>query len=241
MEKIRQSGAIPTLVELGAKPSISEERGLALLQPSDKVIFSPGISTAGFAEIRMAQQNPERRVIATTIDAGGMQYTSDLVRRVGLQSQIETKLEDLRGPWNHAPDSFDFIYARLVLHYISTQDLDSTLQNFMRSLRPGGRLFAVVQSVKNIDPNDPNNKYDPETRLTSRVKYLTDGTIIGIGERYLQTPESFGEHVERAGFVLQSVQEYEEQLYHDYERTHEMIGPRPSQLIEIVAVKPAKA
>lgn len=53
---------IEILKELGAKPSTSEERGLTLLRNTDLMVFSPGISTAGFAEIRMAKANSDRKI-----------------------------------------------------------------------------------------------------------------------------------------------------------------------------------
>lgn len=45
--------------------SISENNGIATLNDSDLEIYSVGISTGGIAEIRMAELNPQRRVIAT--------------------------------------------------------------------------------------------------------------------------------------------------------------------------------
>src|SRR3989344_4674062 len=121
---------VPALDKLGAKPSVSEEHGLALLRPTDKLIFSPGISTGGFAEVRMALEAPGRKIIATTIDRKGLAFTDDLIAKLGLSSQIETKFENLLDPWEYAPDSFDFIFARLVLHYLPAADLDTVLRNF---------------------------------------------------------------------------------------------------------------
>lgn len=71
---------IEILEELGAKPSTSEERGLAQIRGTDLTIFSPGISTAGFAEIRMAKQNPNRKIIATTIDKEGLNFARDIIK-----------------------------------------------------------------------------------------------------------------------------------------------------------------
>lgn len=224
--------------ELGAQPSTSEERGLALLRPRDKVVFSPGISTAGFAEIRMAQGDPGRKIIATTIDKKGLSFTDGLVKRLGMGAQVETRLEDLLGPWKYPPGAFDFIYARLVLHYLSADNLDTVLQNFVISLRPGGKIFVVVQSTKNIDPKDQNVQYEPSTHFTSVSKYSADGSFLSIDKRYFHTDQSIQEHLQKAGFLVESSAEYDEQLYHDYVRTDEAIGDRTSHLIEVVATRP---
>lgn len=226
------------LENLGRKPSQSEDRGVSILSAGDKVIYSPGISTAGFAEIRMAQQDQGREIIATTIDTKGLEFTNDLITRLGLQNQIKTRNEDLRSAWNYPPGSFDVIYARLVLHYLSVQDLDVTLRNFFRSLKSGGKMFIVVQSAKNIDEKDPNFDYDAETHFTSQSKYMADGTFVSVEKRYWHTPESMRVHLSTAGFVTDSVSEYDEQLYHDYARRSENISPKVAHLLEIVVHKP---
>ena len=220
------------------KHSLSEDRGLSLLQLTDKAILSAGISTGGFAEVRMAQQSTDRKIIATTIDQKGLAFTEEIVKRLRFEKQIETRYEDLRDRWNYPPDAFDFIYARLVLHYLSKKDLDDTLKNFSLSLRHGCKVFIVVQSAKNIDPRDPNLEYDADTGLTIQSKYATDGSFISKKQRYWHTPESIGTHVKSAGFVVESIEEYKEQLYNDYARTDGAINRKETHVIEVVATKP---
>lgn len=222
------------LEELGAKPSESEEHGLALLEDSDLSIFSPGISTAGFAEIRMARGNPRRRIIATTIDQKGLQFAEEIITGVGLQNQIETKLEDVRYG-EYPPGSFDFIYARLVLHYLSSQDLDKVLAKFSSFLKPTGRLFVVVRSEKNIDRSDNNVAFDPDTHFTTYPNYDEERNIKKMSIRYFHTPESMTEHMKKSGFRISNLQEYEEQLYKDFMRRE--ISPNKDHVIEIVASK----
>ena len=226
---------IEILRELGAKPSVSEERGLAQVRETDLMIFSPGISTAGFAEIRMARQNPSRKVIATTIDVKGLEFARDVIKQVGLEGQIETRDEDLRSEWNYPDNFFDFIYARLVLHYLSAQDLDKVLAGFERSLKPGGRTFIVVRSEKNVNKDDPNNSYDSETKLTTVSYRRKDGTVEGTGSRYFHTPESIGDHVKNAGLQIENVEEYQERLYKDFMRRE--VSPREDRVIELIASK----
>lgn len=230
------SDADKTLAELGAKPSPSEEHGLSLVRDEDGLIFSPGISTAGFAEIRMVRQSPDRKVIATTIDEKGLAFARDIITSLGLQDRIETKLEDLRGEWQYPADYFDFIYARLVLHYLPVQDLEIVLKNFATSLKSGGRIFVVVRSVKNVNPDDPHVRFDSRTKLTTYPHYDTNGGLISVNVRYFHTPESIKKHLEDAGLHAGDTQEYQEQLYRDFMRKD--MSPHTDHVIELVATKP---
>lgn len=172
---------------MGAKPSISEEHGLALIKHDDLTVFSPGISTAGFAEIRMARSNPQRKVIATTIDEKGLAFAREVIDEVGLTDQIETRLEDLREAEGYPDNYFDFIYARLVLHYLSSQDLDAVLANFHRTLKDGGELFIVVRSAKNIPKRD-DVSFNDQTQMTSIPHYDSEGNVSYIETRYFHAP-----------------------------------------------------
>lgn len=218
---------------LGAKASISEEHGLSLIDQDDLVIFSPGISTAGFAEIRMAQANPHRKVIATTIDEKGLKFAQEVISKVGLSDQIETKLEDLRNSNGYPSKYFDFIYARLVLHYLSSQDLDAVLTNFHRTLKDNGKLFIVVRSAKNI-PDDKDFTVDEETKLTSILHHNDKGEI-SLETRYFHTPKSIRQHLKQAGFCINQVDEYREQLYKDFMRKE--LSSNLDHIIEVRAVK----
>lgn len=211
-----------TLKEIGARPSISEEHGLELISPLDLSVFCPGISTGGIAEIRMASSSPDRRVVTTTIDPKGYEFALANVDELGLGEQIEIKLEDLTKEFPYDTDSFDFIYARLVLHYLSCQDLEAVLSRFRQALKPGGRLFVVVRSKKNVEGRDL--PYDPETRLTTEPW----------GTRYFHTPESITGHLIEAGFGVVAVDEYQEQLYTDFMRIK--IAPVKDHVIEVLAV-----
>jgi cyclopropane fatty-acyl-phospholipid synthase-like methyltransferase len=226
--------AFKLLEELGAKPSASEERGLALLRQSDQLVFSPGISTAGFAEIRMVQGYQDRNVIATTIDRDGLQFAQDIIQQVGLTGQIETRLEDLR-EGNYPADTFDFIYARLVLHYLSFQDLNAVLAKFATVVKQDGKVFTIVRSEKNVDRNNQNISFDPQTRLTTEQYYGKDGKAEGSSTRYFHTPESITTHMKAAGFRIDSVEEYQERLYKDFMRKE--ISPVEDHVIEVVATK----
>lgn len=223
------------LKSLEARPSISEEHGISLLKDTDLLVFSPGISTAGSAEIRMAKANLKRHVVATTIDQKGLDFAKKVIEQTGLSDKVEPKLEDLRGKWTYPENYFDFIYARLVLHYLSAQDLDKVLQRFHKSLKQAGTLFVVVRSEKNVDRNDPNLKFDQETQLTTVPYYDNKGNLENSSKRYFHTPESITEHLKKAGFKIKSLDEYQEQLYKDFARKE--ISPIKDHIIEVVAAK----
>lgn len=234
IEKLSESKKAEILEALGAKPSTSEARGLALMEENDLVIFSPGISTGGFAEINMARENSRRKIIATTIDENGLQYAREVIDAMKINDQIQTRLEDLRDGERYLPESFDFIYARLVLHYLSAQDLDKVLTNFHRILKPQGKLFIVVRSVKNIEEQGVNI-FDENTKLTTIPHYNSSGEIASLEIRYFHTPKSIFVHLTRAGFSIKHIEEYQEQLYKDFMRKE--LAPKFDHLLEVLATK----
>ncbi|HEY4161395.1 MAG TPA: methyltransferase domain-containing protein [Candidatus Saccharimonadales bacterium] len=195
------------------KASESEEAGLGLIPQGAKNIYSVGISTAGVAEVRMAHMRPQAHVIATTIDKKGIEDTSRLIAEAGLSQRIETKIEDVSQLLPYADRTFDYIYARLVLHYLPKPALTSTLDELYRVLKPGGTFFVVVRSTECPDAKHPTAMFDPETHLTRYV--LEDDKI---RYRYFHTQTSICEALKRTGFKVQSVREYDEQLFHGYER-----------------------
>lgn len=224
------------LEELGSKPSISEERGLSQIKNEDLMVFSPGVSTGGFAEIRMAKQNKNRKIIATTIDKEGLVFAKDTISKTDLGDQIEIRDEDLRSGWNYPDNYFDFIYARLVLHYLSAQDLDKVLARFYKSLKPEGRIFVVVVgSLKKLDSDNSNSLYDPETKFTKVIYKNSEGLVVGNGFRYYHTPDTISEHLTRAGLHIDNITEYKEKLYKDFMRRE--MSSKESGLIEVVASK----
>jgi hypothetical protein len=73
--------------------SRSEDAGIALLTDNDRTIYSVGISTGGVAEMRMAELNRERHIIATTVDEKGAQFARDQVAARGLEDLVKTTAE----------------------------------------------------------------------------------------------------------------------------------------------------
>lgn len=215
--------------------SISEEHGLAALPKNAFSIYSVGVSTAGAAEIRMAQADPRRHIVATTIDKQGVADSQAIIEQQGLDKQIEVKLEDAAQKLPYASDTFDYIYARLVLHYLTKQQLPDTLAEFLRVLKPGGTLFVVVRSTKNIDASPPRaSNYDDHSGLTT---YTTrpNTELAEVRKRFFHTPESITQYVRDAGFTITHYEQYDERLFHDYGRT--IPAQHSDNLLEVIATK----
>lgn len=214
--------------------SQSEDNGIRLLTDSDRLVYSVGISTGGVAEIRMARDNPARHIIATTIDKKGAAFAVQRINEAGLSSQIHAKLEDATDSLPYDAGLFDYIYARLVLHYLSRQQLSGALHELNRILRPGGRLFAVVRSVECPDAQRSDAVYDEVTGYTSCTDVAADGQPYSYS-RYFHTEKSIGDAISNAGFQIRSVKAYEEQLYTDFMRSE--LSPHTDHVIEVIAEK----
>jgi cyclopropane fatty-acyl-phospholipid synthase-like methyltransferase len=209
--------------------SISERNGINFLSKTDHLIYSIGISTGGQAEMRMAQKNPKRRIVATTIDREGAEFAKKRISNEGFSDQIEVKIEDVTQPLSYLDGHFDSIYARLVLHYLPIDKLTLSLSEVYRILRKRGKIFIVVRSVECPEARTVEAKYDPSTRLTT---YSSAGQEYS---RYFHSRESIAKHLSSAGFATRHIDAYQEQLCVDFQRT------KPSgqidHLIEVIAEK----
>jgi len=213
--------------------SKSEKNGLSLLRKTDRKILSVGISTAGLGEIKMFLKNPERKIIATTIDQGGVKKAKENVKKAGLAGKIEVKLEDVSKPMPYTDDYFNFVYARLVLHYLPKQDLDNALKEIYRVLKPGGHVFIVVKSTDNTDIKIKN--YDKNSRITT-YKELAGGKPVGKTKmRYFHSKETITKHLIDAGFKVMHLKKYKERLCPGFNR--EELSKHVSHLIEIFIEK----
>jgi ubiquinone/menaquinone biosynthesis C-methylase UbiE len=214
--------------------SISEEHGLAALPKGALSIYSVGISTAGAAEVRMAEANPKRHIIASTIDKQGVAESQKKVEQQGLSDRIEVKLEDAAQKLSYTDDTFDYVYARLVLHYLTKQQLSATLAELHRVLKPDGTIFIVVRSTKNIDANERATGYDEHTGLTTFIT-RPNTALAEERKRFFHSPESIAHYVQEAGFIITHNEQYDEHLYHDYGRT--ILAEHSNNLVEVVARK----
>ena len=208
--------------------SISEENGIKLLSDNDLSLYSIGISTGGVAEIRMAEALPSRHIIATTIDEKGALFAKDKIFQSRVADQIEVKLEDVSKPLPYSDGSFDFIYARLVLHYLSVQDLERALSELYRVLKTDGTLFAVVRSKECSEAIE--GTLNPETGLTS---YIAESGFIE--KRCYYDKESICRFLINAGYQIIDCSSYKERLCIDFERT--ILSKNTDTLIEVSAKK----
>lgn len=210
------------------KPSISENNGISLLTQQHANVYSVGISTGGVAEMRMAKLHDRRQIIATTIDREGAQFAKQAIDTAGLAHQISVKVEDVTETLPYATGSFDFIYARLILHYLPKDSLQKALVEMYRILKNEGSLFVVVRSTDCVEAKNASS-YNPNTGLTT---YTFQNNAYS---RHFQTEESIQTYLRSAGFLIEQIQCYEEQLCVDFKRTQ--LSPNMDVLIEVIATK----
>jgi cyclopropane fatty-acyl-phospholipid synthase-like methyltransferase len=210
------------LAAMGKKPSFSEDKGLELIGSQPQRILSIGISSGGFAEIKMALLNPANHIIATTIDENGLQAVRKNIKLMGLEDRIEIKLEDVSGDWRYSESQFDFIYARLVLHYLNDQKMAKALSNIYGSLKPGGTFFSVVHSEESPKKYAGYGQanFDDRTGLTAVPFFEEDGTTVKHEYvRRFYSIEEYEKLIELNGFEVKDVKEFDELLYIDFMRT----------------------
>lgn len=215
--------------------SISEDHGIATLTDTDLEVYSVGISTGGVAEIRMATANPKRHIVATTIDKQGVEFAKKYIVEQQLEKQIEAKLEDVAKALPYEDNHFDYVYARLVLHYLPKDVLASTLAELHRVLKPGGKCFVVVRSTKCPDAVREDAVFDPETNLTSCTDVDKETGKEYSYSRFFHTEESISTYVRHAGFTVLYVKSYDEHLFVDFMRT--VRSPKLDNVIELLATK----
>ena len=207
--------------------SISEKNGLELIEENDLNILSIGISTSGSAEIKMAKKNPYSKIIATTIDEKGINIVKENIEKESLNNQIEVKLEDVTKKSNYPDNYFDYIYARLVLHYLNNKDLENALEELNRILKPNGKIFIVVRSTNAWEAKLDGTTYDEETGFTKHPDIRS--------YRRLHTEESIKEFLEKAKFKVKHTKVYDEYLSPDFDRKN--MNDKASELIEVLATK----
>ena len=208
---------------------VSELDGLNLINDDMENILSVGISTNGNAEIEMTNRF-NGVVTATTIDEKGLSNTRYIVEQKDLLDRINLKLEDVRDKNIYPDNYFDYIYARLILHYLTNQELFEVLKEFKRILRENGKLYIVVRSNECSEPHDGFIEYNEETGMTRHVSF--DGRI---ATRRFHSVDSISEVLKKCGFNIQNVKTYDEVLYADYERTVEVTAR--NNLIEVICNK----
>lgn len=213
----------PSLAKPMNYTSTSESNGINFLSSEDRKIYSVGISTGGGAEIKMALQNAKLEVIATTIDLEGAEFAKKCIEEASLSDQIAVKIEDVSKPLPYPDETFDYIYARLVLHYLPKDKLTAALSELHRVLRKEGRIFVVVRSMDCLEAK--LGKFDPGTHLTTYSSY----------SRYFHSKGSITRYLSAAGFTISHTDSYQERLCVDFQRTK--LADQIDSLIEVVGIK----
>ncbi|MFZ1484218.1 MAG: methyltransferase domain-containing protein [Candidatus Saccharimonadales bacterium] len=212
--------------------SQSEIEGLSFIADKDMRILSVGISTGGEAEIKMLRSNPDRTVVATTLDQEGLEKVRTKIEGTELSSRLELRLEDIASEkLEYEENSFDFIYARLVLHYLSAQKLLVALASLHKILKHGGSIFVVVRSSDIAElKTTPFLEYDEDTCLTT---YQNPSG--GRATRYFHTIESISGALISSGFIIQKVDKFDEKLSPNFNRDSDIWVL--NNVIEVLATK----
>lgn len=222
--------------ESSFKPSKSEKRGLKLLNPDMENILSVGISTGGSAELNMAKVCQKAKIVATTIDEKGLNFSIEKLSNFPDFERIEAKLEDVSKPMPYADNTFDYVYARLVLHYLDKQQLNDALNEIFRVLKPNGILFVVARNNKEWEIQKPEFiiSYDEETNITT---YYEQWKKEVVRKRQFLSDKQLQDVLIEHNFKIKTVKSYRERLFTDYERKKKFQSKKPNYLTEVVAVK----
>ncbi len=212
--------------------SRSERDGLSALARDDVHMLSVGVSTGGDAEIKMLQNVRERNVIATTLDVDGLELVRQKVESAGLSERIDLRIEDIASnELPYAAESFDFVYARLVLHYLTAQQLEVALRNIFRVLKQNSRMFVVVRSTESQELKGTKViGYDEVTHMTTYLDPSGEPAV-----RYFHTVESISNAVEEAGLTIEHIDTFDEDLSTTFSRTDAVRST--NTLIELIASK----
>lgn len=205
-----------------------------MLNSKTKNILSIGISTGGSAELKFAKICKEAKVIATTIDENGLEFTKMQLEKHEEGRRVDAKIEDISKKMPYEDDVFDFVYARLVLHYLTKQELVVAFNEIFRVLKPGGIFFVVARSRSEWELQKPEFiiSYDEATNITTYYEQWKKDVI---RKRQFFSESELKEICENFGFKIKRVKSYKEYLYTDYERTKK--SSKPNHLIEVVATK----
>lgn len=210
---------------------LSELNGICQVGSSENIL-SIGVSSACVAELEMLNRNPGAHIIATTIDNKGVEYCRKLINDNELSQKIEVRLEDVTQPMPYKDGYFDFVYARLVLHYLTNQELSKVMLELKRVLKQGSVFYIVVRSV---DCPDVKERFISKEESTGMVTYKSFKKGLTEEARNFHTVESLTSAVESAGFKVKQVKQYDEQLFQDFERTK--LSWNTDNLIEVTAIK----
>ena len=242
----------------------SVKKVFEVMSDKDKDVLSIGMSTGGETEMLFARLNPDRHVVATTIDSKGLELTREKIQRAGLSDRVKAIRQNVRNKMRYADNSFDFVYARLVLHYLDREGLKKALEEIRRVLKPGGKVYIVAKT--GVDDEEllwasqhPDFGENPERRpqynpVTGMTRYGTprefyphdfvepEGSRIPEDDEWLYAyrqflpPDILTGYLKDADFEVYSPPfTFKEQVGVDYARS--ALVPAKSALVSMTAVK----
>lgn len=219
VEKLKQMGVF--------KPSITEEHAINFFNGIQfDSMKSIGISTAGYIEGYFSELG--KKVTATTLDKRGMEYTQNLLERT---ENLKFRIEDVTQNMPEKDETYDILYSRLCLHYISDQELEKALKECYRVLKIGGNFVIVVKSLNDWTAKTEGAYYESETGYTYTPSIKRYSKV----SRRLHSIQSITNSLNLAGFEIQYVNELMETIYEDYERN--VIEKPDATVIEVYAMK----
>ena len=210
--------------------SITENNAIELFDSIEFIsIKSIGISTAGFIEGYYASKG--KRVVATTLDNDGIEYMKMILKDVDGCDNIEYRCEDASIKSKDDDNSFDILYSRMCLHYLTDDELATALENCYRILKPNGIFFIALKSANDRMAKASNSKIDNKTGLT----IVSDYELYANQNRRFHTIESISEAVQKAGFKIENIVEIKERLCKDWER--KVLSDSDATVIQLVVRK----
>ena len=219
---------VAKLKQIGVfKTSITEDHAIEFFNSIQfESMKSIGISTAGFIEGYFSELG--KKVTATTIDKKGMEYTQNLLEQT---DNLKFRIEDVTQAMPEKDSTYDVLYSRLCLHYISDQELMNALKECYRVLKTGGHFVIVVKSLNDWTAKTEGAYYESETGYTYTPSIKRYSKI----SRRLHSIQSITNALNLAGFEVQYANELKETIYEDYERT--VIEKPDATVIEVYSIK----
>lgn len=207
--------------------SRTEDLALTILQRMRPgTLKSIGISTAGHFERVMAEAGT--KVVATTLEQEALDYVRATLGEV---ENLELRREDAREPMPEADASYDVVYSRLCLHYLSDDELKGTLAECERVLKPGGTFIITVKAANDWTADTPGAKFDRRTGMTFTPAIERYSNQF----RRLHTRDSIQRALEAVGLKATCIEEVEELIAEDFARTRP--EPRPAKLLQVLGTK----
>ncbi|HEV7918226.1 MAG TPA: methyltransferase domain-containing protein [Solirubrobacterales bacterium] len=167
----------------------------------------------GYFSLNMMQNGLLDQVVCTDISEGMLRVVERSAEKLGFGDRVTTlHTEAERFPFED--ESFDIVFGHAVLHHLP--DLQASFNEFLRVLKPGGKIFFAGEPSANGDrlaryPKTAGHRLSPLWRKALRVREgephaaPADGEFDGHSVEHLVDvhafkPEDISKFVKTAGF-----------------------------------------